>query len=118
MTASLMLRCACTTLVTIAISACASNDNPPCRRVSAQDFIRPHTFKGIATDQFIGVTASPAHFPPMKGETKAFKTIWELGLFNGWAVIWCPADELPRDYLRTAHTKPNRRTVNDGFSHD
>jgi hypothetical protein len=91
----------------IGLSSCATNDNPPCRRVTAKEFMRPHTFKGIPTDQFIGVTGAPNHFTPMKGEGKAFKHIWEMGVFHGWAIIWCPTDELSKDYLSKARQAPN-----------
>jgi len=87
-----------------AVTSCATNDSPPCRRVSAQEFMRPHTFKGIATVQFVGFNHSRDRKP-----NKAFKTIWEMGLFHGWAVIWCPVEELPGDYLATAREKPNRK---------
>lgn len=102
----------------LGLSSCATNDNPPCRRVSAQEFMRPHTFKGIPSDQFIGVTSAPGNFAPVKGEGKAFKKIWQLGVFHGWAVIWCPTDELPKDYLSNAREKPNRRTTEDNFVHE
>lgn len=99
-------------------SGCASDDTPPCRRVSAEDFMRPHTFKGIASDEFIGVTTAPKHFRPMPNEAKAFKKIWEMGLFHRWAVIWCPAEELPEDYLANARSQPNRKTTEDSFIHE
>ncbi len=118
MTHRSMLRYASPLLVALLFVGCASDDNPPCRRVSAQEFVRPHTFKGMASDQFIGVSSSPSHFTPMKGDAKAFKTIWEFGINHGWAVIWCPVEELPADYLRTARTKPNRKTTTDGFTHE
>lgn len=85
------------------LSSCGSNDNPPCRRVSAQEFMRPHTFKGIPTDEFIGSTRAGT-----SGMKRAFKQIWEMGWNYGWAVIWTPVSELPPDYLKTAHRKPNR----------
>lgn len=100
------------------LSACASNDNPPCRRVSAREFMRPHTFKGIASDEFIGVSGAPSRFAPMKNEGKAFKKIWEFGLFHGWAVIWCPEEDLPKDYLINARMKPNRKNSDDHFIHE
>ena len=89
----------------ILLSSCASNDNPPCRRVSAEQFMRPHTFKGIPTDQFIGTTGEGA-MSHGSGDKRAFKQVWELGLNHGWAVLWCPVEELPQSYLRTAHEKP------------
>lgn len=85
--------------------SCATNDHPPCRRVNAQEFMRPHTFKGIASDRFIG-TSKPLSFFSKSG--KAYKEIWEPGLFHGWAVIWIPVTELPPDYLAEARQKPNR----------
>ena len=57
-------------ITALLLSACASNDNPPCRRVSAREFMRPHTFKGIASDEFIGVSGAPSRFAPMKNEGK------------------------------------------------
>jgi len=100
------------------LSACASNDNPPCRRVSATEFMRPHTFKGIASDEFIGLSGAPPRFSRMKNEGKAFKKIWEFGLFHGWAVIWCPEEDLPKDYLLNARLKPNRKNSDDHFIHE
>jgi hypothetical protein len=87
------------------VSACATNDNPPCRRVSATEFMRPHTFKGLASDRFIGVAE-----PPFSGSgtRRAFKQVWELGLTHSWAVLWVPTAELPSDYLANAHKEPNR----------
>lgn len=101
-----------------ALTACATNDSPPCRRVSATEFMRPHTFKGIASDEFVGVTSSPRGFPPRENEGKAFKTIWEMGMFRSWAVIWCPVNELPKDYLATARKNPNRPVSSDPFTHE
>ncbi len=95
-------------LLTLGLGSCATDDNPPCRRVTAEEFMRPHTFKGIATDRFIGIS------PPLRNSTKAakvFKEIWEMGLNHGWAVIWAPVDELPADYLKEARQKPNRPTT-------
>lgn len=71
--------------------------------------MRPHTFKGIATDQFVGTTMTEAKIPSDRKPDKAFKTIWQMGLFHGWAVIWCPASELPPGYLSTAKDRPNRK---------
>ena len=90
-------------LLTLTLGSCATNDNPPCRRVTAKEFMRPHTFKGIASDRFIGIS-SPKMNDSKSG--KAFKEIWELGLFHGWAVIWIPVAELPPDYVAEAHRKP------------
>ncbi len=100
------------------LCSCATNDNPPCRRVSAGEFMRPHTFKGIPSDEFIGVTGAPKGFNPTAREHKAFKKIWEMGWFHGWAVIWCPAEELPKEYLANAHKRPNRKAGDDGFTHE
>lgn len=71
--------------------------------------MRPHPFKGVATDQFIGTTSTGFSHARDGQPDKAFKTIWEMGLFHGWAVIWCPVKELPGDYLRDAPTHPTRR---------
>lgn len=92
-------------LLTLTLSSCATNDNPPCRRVNAQEFMRQHTFKGIASDRFIGISNPKARFSK---SGKAYKEIWELGLFYGWAVIWVPVEELPPDYVAEAPQKPNR----------
>jgi hypothetical protein len=101
------------------LSSCATNDNPPCRRVTAEEFMRPHTFKGIPSDEFIGTTSAPARFRPTPNEDKAFKKIWEMGWSHGWAVIWCPTGELPRDYLVHAKSKPNRKLPSaDDFIHE
>jgi hypothetical protein len=54
----------------------------------------------------------------MKNEAKAFKKIWEMGVFHEWAVIWCPEEELPKDYLANARVKPNRRNSDDNFIHE
>jgi hypothetical protein len=89
--------------------SCATNDHPPCRRVSAAEFMRPHTFKGIPTDEFIGVTRGTNRASTVQDDAKAFKTVWEMGLFHGWAVIWCPVNELPKDYLEKARENPNRK---------
>lgn len=91
------------------LTCCATDDRPPCRRVSAAEFMRPHTFKGLASDQFIGVSGAPFDSPDQRKPEKAFKQIWEMGLFHGWAVIWCPVSELPADYLDSAREKPNRK---------
>ena len=69
--------------------------------------MRPHTFKGIATNRFIGVTKN-RHRSRSDDDRKAFKEIWELGLIAGWAVLWIPAKELPDDYLTNAYNEPNR----------
>ncbi|MDI1315513.1 hypothetical protein [Prosthecobacter sp.] len=87
------------------LGSCATNDNPPCRKVSAQEFMRPHTFKGIASDRFIGITKP---ITPSSKSGKAYKEIWEMGLFYGWAVIWIPVEELPPDYIARVHQQPNR----------
>ena len=92
-----------TIVLTFLCFSCATNERPPCRKVSAAEFMRPHTFKGIATDDFIGTTSGN-----IREDRKAFKKIWELGLNHSWAVLWCPVDELPQDYLATAHEKPYR----------
>lgn len=92
-------------LLTAALTSCATDNNPPCRRVTAEQFMRPHTFKGLSTDRFIGVS------PPTRGSAKtgkAFKEIWELGFNHSWAIIWVPVNELPADYVAEAHQKPNR----------
>ena len=89
-------------------TGCATNDSPPIRRVSAQEFMRPHTFKGVPTDQFIGTTQTGLGGSRDRKPDRAFKQIWSLGIFSSWAVIWCPVEELPADYLRTASTQPNR----------
>jgi hypothetical protein len=89
-------------------SGCATNDSPPIRRVSADEFMRPHSFKGIPTDQFIGTTYTGVHRSRDRKQDRAFKQVWDTGLFHSWAVIWCPADELPAEYLRTASSQPNR----------
>lgn len=94
-----------TLLLAAALSSCASNDNPPCRRVTAEQFMRPHRFKGIPSDRFIGIS-SPTRVSAKTG--KAFKEIWEMGFNHHWAVIWVPVNELPADYLAEAHEKPNR----------
>ncbi len=39
----------------------------------------------------------------------AFKKVWELGLNHGWAVLWCPVEELPKSFLATAREKPFRK---------
>lgn len=88
------------------LGSCATNDNPPCRRVNAQEFMRPHTFKGIPTDRFIGISKPTT---PSGKSGKAYKEIWKLGLFHDWAVIWIPLEELPPDYVAEAHQKPNRK---------
>lgn len=92
----------------IAMPSCATSASPPLRRVSASEFMRPHTFKGVPTDQFIGATQSGFEHSQDRNPETAFKKIWEIGLFHSWAVLWCPADELPADYLRNAHAHPNR----------
>lgn len=97
-------------LVTALLAGCATtydNDHPPCRRVDATEFMRPHTFKGVATDRFIGIT-QPLFPAADKDERRAFKEIWEVGNFHGWAVLWIPASELPSDYLTNALSQPNR----------
>ena len=94
--------------VTAILSGCATNDSPPIRRVSAEEFMRPHTFKGLPTDQFIGVTQTGLNRSRDRKPDRAFKQILTASLFSSWAVIWCPADELPADYIRTASTTPNR----------
>ena len=101
------LRYAALFIVATLLSGCATNDKPPCRRVDAKEFMRPHTFKGIATDRFIGVTRIH-HRPQSNDDRKAFKEIWQMGLFHGWAVLWIPAKELPGDYLANAYNEPNR----------
>jgi hypothetical protein len=97
-----------TLLVTTILSGCATEDSPPIRRVSAQEFMRPHTFKGLPTDQFIGITQTGLNRSRDRKPDKAFKQIWSTSLFSSWSVIWCPAEELPEDYIRTASTEPNR----------
>lgn len=101
------LRYAALFIVATLLSGCATNDKPPCRRVDAKEFMRPHTFKGIATDRFIGVTKTRRR-SHSDDDRKAFKEIWELGLIAGWAVLWIPAKELPDDYLANAYNEPNR----------
>ena len=71
--------------------------------------MRPHAFKGIATDQFIGTTTTGIRASRDSKPDKAFKTVWEMGLFHGWAIIWCPTEALPSDYLATAKEHPNRK---------
>ncbi len=73
--------------------------------------MRPHTFKGVATDQFIGKTMAGFSHASDSRPDKAFKTIYEMGLFHSWAVIWCPVKELPGDYMRAAHTQPARSSA-------
>ncbi|HEY1052709.1 MAG TPA: hypothetical protein VGE39_23220 [Prosthecobacter sp.] len=100
-----LVRFAAALLLTAVLVSCATNDNPPCRRVTAQQFMRPHTFKGIPSDRFIGISQ------PKQGSTKAgkaFKEIWEFGFNHSWAIIWVPVNELPADYVAEAHRKPNR----------
>jgi len=95
-------------ITSLVLTGCATKDSPPLRRVSAEEFMRPHTFKGLPTDQFIGTTNHGlGHSGDLKPD-RAFKQVWEIGFFHSWAVIWCPVDELPADYLRNAHTQPNR----------
>ena len=89
-------------------TGCATNDSPPIRRVSADEFMRPHTFKGVPTDQFIGTTQTGLSRSRDRKPERAFKQVWDTGLFHSWAVIWCPAEELPADYLRDATSQPNR----------
>lgn len=99
-----------TLLASILLAGCAStpnDNNPPCRRVDATEFMRPHTFKGVATDRFIGVTM-PLFPSSDSDERRAFKEIWEVGNFHSWAVLWIPARELPADYLTNAPIEPNR----------
>lgn len=67
--------------------------------------MRPHTFKGLPTDRFIGTTQPLGQ---TKQGGKAFKEVWEVGLNHSWAVLWCPSDELPPSYLKSAHESPNR----------
>lgn len=95
-------------LLATLMASCASNDSPPIRRVSATEFMRSHTFKGLPTDQFIGTTKSGFSHSGDRKPHRAFKQISDLGFFHSWAVIWCPVDELPEDYLRKAATEPNR----------
>ena len=71
-----------------------------CRKVSAAEFMRPHTFKGIPSDAFIGVT-----------DQKAFKKIFRFGFVDSWEVLWTPAKDLPSDYIKQA---PNKER---GFPH-
>jgi hypothetical protein len=97
-------------LVTALLAGCATtynDDHPPCRRVDATEFMRPHLFKGVATDRFIGIT-QPLLPNADKDGRRAFKEIWEVGNFHGWAVLWIPASELPSDYLANAHKEPSR----------
>ena len=94
-------------LAAMLLPGCATNDNPPCRRVVASEFMRPHPFKGLATDRFIGVT-QPLNATRRSDGQRAFKEVWELGLRHGWAVLWIPAGELPADYLAHAPREPNR----------
>ena len=101
------LRYAALFIVATLLSGCATNDKPPCRRVDAKEFMRPHTFKGFATDRFIGITRNRYRHQG-NDNCRAFKEVWELGLFHGWAVLWIPAKELPDDYLANAYNKPNR----------
>lgn len=108
----------CSILLSL-LSSCATNDRPPCRRVTAEEFMRPHTFKGIPSDEFIGTTSAPGKFRPMPNEEKAFKKVWEMGWSHDWAILWCPAAELPRDYLANAKSKPNRKPPgSDEFIHE
>jgi hypothetical protein len=95
-------------MASLIFSGCATNDSPPIRRVSADEFMRPHTFKGVATDQFIGITQTGLSRSRDRKPDRAFKQVWDTGLFHSWAVIWCPAEELPADYLRNATNQPNR----------
>ena len=90
------------------LTSCATNDSPPVRRVSAEEFMRPHTFKGLATDQFIGITHPSFGFASELEPDRAFKQVYEMGFFHNWAILWCPVDELPEDYLRHAKERPNR----------
>ncbi|MGC3960644.1 MAG: hypothetical protein QM813_22735 [Verrucomicrobiota bacterium] len=95
---------------TTLLAGCAASydhDHPPCRRVDAAEFMRPHTFKGVATDRFIGIT-QPLFPTADKDERRAFKEIWEVENFHSWAVLWIPASELPPDYLTNAVSRPNR----------
>ena len=55
------------------------------------EFMRPHTFKGIPSDAFIGVT-----------DEKAFKKVFRFGFVDSWEVLWTPIEGLPRDYLDKA----------------
>jgi hypothetical protein len=68
-----------------------SSDTVRCRKVSAAEFMRPHTFKGIASDAFIGTA-----------DEKTFKKVFHFGLVNSWEVLWIPSRELPSDYLLKA----------------
>jgi len=95
-------------IVSILFTGCATNDSPPVRRVSADEFMRPHTFKGVPTDQFIGTTQTGSGRSRDRKPDRAFKQVWDTGVFHSWAVIWCPAEELPADYLRNAGIQPNR----------
>ena len=72
--------------------------------------MRPHTFKGIKTDRFIGIT-KPVSPGPNSGPDKAFKEIWEFGFFHGWAVLWIPVNELPKEYVAKLHREANRHTT-------
>ena len=89
-------------------ASCATNSRPPCRQVSADEFMRPHLLKGLPSDRFIGVAPPPflSRRNPDKG--KAYKEIWEIGLNHSFAILWCPVTELPKDYLKTAKEHPNR----------
>jgi len=67
--------------------------------------MRPHLFKGVPTDRFIG-TSTDLYKSESKKNDKAFKEIQELGWNYSWAVLWCPVIELPEEYLRNAHKNP------------
>jgi|688.fasta_scaffold1014294_1 hypothetical protein len=89
-------------------SSCATQDSPPLRRVTAEEFMRPRYFKGAPSDQFIGTTGNEFRFSANRKPERAFKQVVDFGLFHRWAVIWCPVDELPEDYLRKADSGASR----------
>ncbi len=81
-----------------------------CYRVSAQEFMRPHGVAAMDWDQFIGVSKP---YRPGRGAELAFKMVPYVSIISGGypkCVIWCPVSELPADYLKNAHKKPNRVT--------
>lgn len=87
------------------LSGCRSGD-PPCVRVDAGEFMRPHTFKGVATDRFIGVS-TPVHPERNPGDSRAYKEVYDATLFHTWRILWIPTRELPADYLERVKRQPN-----------
>ena len=59
--------------------------------------MQANRFKGLATDRFIGVSEGSVAFPESQNR-RAYKEVFEIGLFHSWAVQWCPVEELPEDF--------------------